>query len=108
MDLHNHSTESHPKESVSYYWVALPCYFVSVVASYFFSLLAGAAQPALLYIVPILLSVILLTVLKNGELDVVWNGPPTLAADVLDVADERRPLAPAEEQHRHVVPLLDA
>lgn len=59
-----------------YYPIGLPAYVVALLFSFFMNLSTGLAQPALLYIVPVLLLVTFGLALKRGELATLWKGSP--------------------------------
>lgn len=63
-----------PSHRTRYYSYTLPVMFSAVLLSFFFNVHFGAAQPALLYIVPLLLVSTFISAFAKGDLNTLWSG----------------------------------
>lgn len=60
--------------AVSYFWPLLACYRSALILTNLVMILSGAAQPALLYLVPCTLLPFLFMAWQRGELRPLWFG----------------------------------
>lgn len=100
--------------SRSYFCVASVAYAVGLLLANTMAILLRrvvAGQPALMYIVPLLLTSVLGVAKWNGELETMWSGPPCLQMDVDFVTDaaadaggrgETQPLVIAKVPRREI------
>lgn len=72
-----------------YYPVGLPAYVFALLFSFYINLSTGLAQPALLYIVPVLLAVTYGLACKRGEFGELWKGSPGNRGDIVLFEEEK-------------------
>eukprot|EP00004_Rigifila_ramosa_P021898 TRINITY_DN5901_c1_g2_i4.p1 TRINITY_DN5901_c1_g2~~TRINITY_DN5901_c1_g2_i4.p1 ORF type:complete len:181 (-),score=37.79 TRINITY_DN5901_c1_g2_i4:3-545(-) len=75
-----HRVDKHPRvivsRSLSYFTLAMACYILSLGCAIVAVSTFGVAQPALLYIVPLILIPVLVVAARRHEFKLLWEGLP--------------------------------